>query len=398
MKLSHFERWNSSDHKSAPYWIVSTSHVCHHWRDVALAYPGLWSRIDFTQPRWADEMLKRSLGPLVIETNFDYMPPRMLGSVRAAMKHTPRIRKLLISTRKESMEELLSSAVSLDATLLESLCLLNSSNIEGSNSPEKFNIPGHLFSGASRLRHIELSTCHIDWESPLFSGLKHLKLHGIDPRPTMSQLIQMLEKMPHLKTLDLEDCLPTIPVNATTSTLLDRVSVLPCLSHLRLSSKFTESVALLKHLSYPSSTSLVLDYKSSPDDNVFDMLSALSEMNEIREKDIHTLTIDAPNTKVFRMQASTFNDPSSPDSQAAFTLSWTQIKRRQEALELLPHLCNILSIAHLDTLDVDHAVCHLPRSLFSQTFAHLPELKIIHRDSAHHGALAVMPSTWRRLR
>ncbi|KAJ6607511.1 hypothetical protein B0H10DRAFT_551566 [Mycena sp. CBHHK59/15] len=41
-------------------WIKEVSHICRHWRSVALGCPNLWSFPVFSQPKWADEMLKRS--------------------------------------------------------------------------------------------------------------------------------------------------------------------------------------------------------------------------------------------------------------------------------------------------------------------------------------------------
>ncbi|KAG6816815.1 hypothetical protein H0H87_002658 [Tephrocybe sp. NHM501043] len=55
--------WSSSELR----WIPSLTHVCSHWRDVAIATPNLWSNILMYFTGWAQEMLKRSkLAPLTI--------------------------------------------------------------------------------------------------------------------------------------------------------------------------------------------------------------------------------------------------------------------------------------------------------------------------------------------
>ncbi|KAI0060703.1 hypothetical protein BV25DRAFT_1789986, partial [Artomyces pyxidatus] len=52
----------ASDHNQAPSlgWIASATHVCRHWREVALDHPHLWGRISFAiGPEWTAEMVLR---------------------------------------------------------------------------------------------------------------------------------------------------------------------------------------------------------------------------------------------------------------------------------------------------------------------------------------------------
>ncbi|KAI0045364.1 hypothetical protein FA95DRAFT_1476973, partial [Auriscalpium vulgare] len=47
-------------------WIKVT-HVCHYWREVALAHPALWERVSFSiGPEWTEELLARSKGAPII--------------------------------------------------------------------------------------------------------------------------------------------------------------------------------------------------------------------------------------------------------------------------------------------------------------------------------------------
>jgi hypothetical protein len=45
---------------------AKVTHVSRHWRTVAIGCPRLWTTVVFAQPRWVEEMLKRSkMDPLV---------------------------------------------------------------------------------------------------------------------------------------------------------------------------------------------------------------------------------------------------------------------------------------------------------------------------------------------
>ncbi|KAE9410840.1 hypothetical protein BT96DRAFT_766117, partial [Gymnopus androsaceus JB14] len=47
------------------WYRFTVTHVCSHWRSIALNYPEMWNMPDFWMPEWACEMLKRSeMAPL----------------------------------------------------------------------------------------------------------------------------------------------------------------------------------------------------------------------------------------------------------------------------------------------------------------------------------------------
>lgn len=59
-------RWGGSLHPPIQSWI-RVSHVCRHWRDVALSSPQLWSHVILNVPAMAKECLVRSRGvPLYV--------------------------------------------------------------------------------------------------------------------------------------------------------------------------------------------------------------------------------------------------------------------------------------------------------------------------------------------
>ena len=60
--------------KARPFheWILSVTHVCHHWRETALMFPSLWSTIDVTRPEVVDAFTSRSgCLPLDVHIRFE---------------------------------------------------------------------------------------------------------------------------------------------------------------------------------------------------------------------------------------------------------------------------------------------------------------------------------------
>ncbi|KAG1741192.1 hypothetical protein EDB19DRAFT_741599 [Suillus lakei] len=56
----HFiDEWQSHPANGAPICVIFT-HICRHWRQVAIASPTLWTYIIYIPPRWLGVMLERS--------------------------------------------------------------------------------------------------------------------------------------------------------------------------------------------------------------------------------------------------------------------------------------------------------------------------------------------------
>jgi hypothetical protein len=106
-------------------WVRVVSHICRHWRGVALSCPSLWSFPVFSHPTWAEEMLQRSkMTPLTVkvsvalnsyspcahsfnEADLTYMTPRMVNAVHSALMHISRISSLDLKTGSRSLSEIL---------------------------------------------------------------------------------------------------------------------------------------------------------------------------------------------------------------------------------------------------------------------------------------------------
>lgn len=352
-------------------WIAPISHVCQHWRDVALADPNLWTCIVFDRLQRAEELLKRSgMAPLIIKARIsDLSFLELFDLVCSAMQHLPRTLELYISASKEDMEEILAGAISLDAPLLETLCLFNTH--DSPDDSTNFDFP-KCFDNSICLRRVELINCNFSWHSPLLVGLTHLKLHNIYPRPTTKELLNALEKLPLLETLDILDSFPLLHAPH------DRVITLPSLSLLCLTSPVLECVNILKHLSYPPSTTLILDCKAIAHDVISGLISVLppvcrGEGPLAKEETINILTIDSPNPFIFHLLAYSSHRP----SQAFLEITWTLLGREPHRMfQLVSELCDALPLANTTSLTVYKL--DLPRMNWLQICGGLSRLENIH--------------------
>ncbi|KAH7927841.1 hypothetical protein BV22DRAFT_244612 [Leucogyrophana mollusca] len=240
---------------------TKVTHVCRHWRQVALSCPALWTFLVFTSSPWLKEMLVRSkMAPLVIDVDLARIQSDVEDAVAMALEHSTRVRDLRLVAPKGVMEGLF-APLTAPAPLLESFTV--------SNKPGTINfaLPTTLFGGeAPRLRKIELFKCDIAWPAPLLVDLVHLDINYLDAgsRPTMKQLLSSLGRMPALHTLLLEDALPPVPLAASVSSTVgsDPQVALSALTRLHLGGSVLECADLLRRLSYPSGIALSLKCKA----------------------------------------------------------------------------------------------------------------------------------------
>lgn len=253
-----------SDDKRRADW-KAVSRVCQYWRNVALGCPSLWSHIEFSHPDLAEEMLRRSkMAPLTIKTIIkDQVSCDM---VVPALSQITRIRELRLRIQTDILttEKMLDTVVFQDTPCLESLVISN----EFLRELQDYALSNRMLCKTEQLRRLELHHCVPPWDSPLRSGLTYLKL---TPSATSSvpitQLLDLLEKMPGLEVLHLKNCIPIRPWVAdatTTSTPNRQVIELPHFSFIHFAthelkfciSEFTE---ILNCISLPQSASVRIE-------------------------------------------------------------------------------------------------------------------------------------------
>ena len=245
---------------------VGVTHVSRHWRTVAIGCARLWTTLVFTQPRWVEEMLKRSkIAPLVIDTRYgSYMGSKSTEAVHLAMNHISRVRELSIVSLNASFDKLFSSFPRA-APMLQSVVLSTTTNHYADAFHDNYSIPPELFSDdSSQLRRLELKHCNLDWTSHLLKGLTYLKVHNTAPgtRPSMPLFLDVLDQLPTLTVLDLDDALPHVADGSSTVSYQRNVK-LRSLTNLHLAGSDSDCSNALRHLSVSFSATLKLCCRST---------------------------------------------------------------------------------------------------------------------------------------
>ncbi|TFY67014.1 hypothetical protein EVG20_g4092 [Dentipellis fragilis] len=261
-------------------WIRVT-HVCHHWRTIALETPTLWADVVVNLRRGAiEDMLRRAGGaPLVVR---DFNPTESARQdVEALASHMSHIRVLDVTGDRHDLLVPLLDQISASATQLEVLRLRTVISthlvLAGGLHPSTRPI----------LRHLFLENTLLDWNSlRQLSSLVSLELidsyfirRPSEPtyRLTMSKLISILAAMPRLESLTLRCCLPPSAADADDPTRTR--AILHHLSKLDITLGLANCAAILKRVDIsPGAAILLHDLDSSNDPhrlrNLLDVLKA----------------------------------------------------------------------------------------------------------------------------
>ncbi|KAH9170593.1 hypothetical protein EDB89DRAFT_1275458 [Lactarius sanguifluus] len=164
------------------------------------------------------------------------------------------ISQLAISAQPFSLERVLEGLVS-PAPILRYLSLSGKKYRRLEVQPF-VPVPVTLFDGSTpRLSRLELKYCDISWKSPLFRGLKHLKISRLsaNARPRLSVWLGALEEIPQLKTLVLHSA---SPITSAFPFDVKRTVTLSSLTYFDISASPEDCGLALAHLVLPALTSL----------------------------------------------------------------------------------------------------------------------------------------------
>ncbi|KDQ65020.1 hypothetical protein JAAARDRAFT_28683 [Jaapia argillacea MUCL 33604] len=239
---------------------IAVSHVCQHWRKVALECPRLWSTIIFCFPRWVQRMLQRSQqAPLIIKAQSGICSS---GIVRLVLEHIERVREIRLIFPPSSLQNIL-FFVSDSANLLETMELVAEPPTVG--EAIKIIIPFE----APSLHSFEMTGYPIREDSPIFKSgnLTHLSIKFLeDPLQQgvpMVDLLTILDSTPKLESLCLTFALP--PNGSETISPSLREVPLRCLQKLEIEcANWITFANFMNHLVIPNVTSLFLKLLSPP--------------------------------------------------------------------------------------------------------------------------------------
>ncbi|KAI0263194.1 hypothetical protein BC834DRAFT_320865 [Gloeopeniophorella convolvens] len=250
------------DRKQNLGWIVVT-HVCRHWRQVALDDASLWGKLDGFQPssRWITEMVVRSKGA-PLDISFMETPSQQALSLFS--QNFSRIRELALSAIwTESAQKHVQNMLGCEAPTMERLIV---GFLGGSHHPRP-NTLTFLKGHAPRLRELSLCNVALPWSSFPSSPLTLLTVVSLDKAAqkasaldSLDTLFDVMENSPSLDSLILRDCLPSTPSTAPHT----RTVNLPKLSFISLAGPRIDVVRIFGAVRLPPSARIALECTSPP--------------------------------------------------------------------------------------------------------------------------------------
>uniref|UniRef100_A0A0W0FTK6 glucosamine-phosphate N-acetyltransferase n=1 Tax=Moniliophthora roreri TaxID=221103 RepID=A0A0W0FTK6_MONRR len=252
----------------------SFTHVCHSWRSIALNHAPLWTLVnDLSSIKLARTMFERSKTAILDIMLRSAYRPEWEELSRAIQEELPRIAHIEahIDDRYHGHIKGLVYDLIQPAPSLRSIKLVN-------NDDTRMKLPDQFLDGqAPLLTQIYLHSIEIPWNSPLLQTLTSLELSRGDyiKIPTGKQMFDALRSMPRLEVLDLTGIFPR---DITETDLIP----LPKLRQLSLdapSEDLDACTGFIKHLSFPRTTTLHIEYFAGENVDAFKpILSHLSKI------------------------------------------------------------------------------------------------------------------------
>ncbi|KAA1474111.1 hypothetical protein DENSPDRAFT_313602 [Dentipellis sp. KUC8613] len=343
-------------------WIVVT-HVCRHWRHVALSFNALWRKICFSLGKdWTMEMLRRSGNvPLIYKQHFSSPRFRLQPDIETIVQNMSRIRTLSLHAGSFALIPLFTALIK-PAPLLENLelyDLLDPADFPAKQLPERF-FEGH----APRLHRIALHNFHVSWQSPILSRLRYLEIRipgdpgwayeFADELPGLQGMLNGLATAPDLETLILVNAMPKGPASIKCPVRLPRLRRLVVWTETAMCHRFVSS------LDFPptTDTELVCYSPEEPGPEAYALISLLSGFRGGLAGGHEPTT--APLVKiacweldnVFNMQTS-HNNENVPEGLAVHATPNIRLQilqplirgnRRSVGLKLFKAICNALNV------------------------------------------------------
>ncbi|KAK7040198.1 hypothetical protein VNI00_010004 [Paramarasmius palmivorus] len=222
-------------------WIWVT-HVCRHWREVALNCPAMWSTPLFDKPSLALEMLARArYVPLrihVVNYNILWNQEVLLKEV---VQDMTRVGELHVIS--DVSGDLLSQLVR-PAPSLRSLEMVRF-------SPNEVQLPDNFLAGdVPLLRRLKLQFYHLkSWHNLDLSNIRFLVLIGNNPfmQPLLKSLLESLQTMQNLQYLELD----SFRTSSNDIVTLDTTVTLSELENVKIRAPLSTCVSILNCITIP---------------------------------------------------------------------------------------------------------------------------------------------------
>ncbi|KAG1781649.1 hypothetical protein EV702DRAFT_1275793 [Suillus placidus] len=255
-----FESEYGYDDEDTPACLTIT-HVCRHWRNVALECPALWGFISSRSPFWIDVMLERSKEtPLVVTYA---IPLPLENCLEKVLSQLPRIEYLEIRSESCDVGHVMDLLSSQPAPMLKTFKL---SARDGGLFPMG-PISGPIFKGqAPLLRVVGVDYLDRSWSSCIFDGLRSLFVTVA----RLPDLLSALRCMPALEMLTLE------AIKSNETMFFDKVPLAQLKSIYLRATSLRTAVPIFAHLALPVDVKISLNLQSIRGPKTFsDLFSAI---------------------------------------------------------------------------------------------------------------------------
>jgi len=261
------------DSASTSSWI-SLTHVCRHWREIALGTPLLWTSIPVERgPAFLRACLARSSDVLV-----DVIFRHSLSNIDCLLgdlgSHAGRVRMLKVLVLSDDAAEKLLQDVVAPALRLEDLAFQRQTPSLNSTIPP-LALPDRDW---SNLRRLQLKGIALPKHSSPMMNLTSLVLSNViaGARLALEEMLDKLSKCPRLEYLSIFDSCPSaLKSNDVEGSARTHTIPLPTLQTLKLSMHASVASEILASISVPVHTVIDIKCVLDPRQTSHNLISAI---------------------------------------------------------------------------------------------------------------------------
>lgn len=255
-------------------WVPGVTHICHHWREVALEAPLLWTDVFITSGSCVDRLqtflMRSKHAPLQLSiTEMETWTAAFEEAIPGL--HDTEVLKLSLP---EPLLGRIVSELPVDPPLRSMVI-----HCPGFQLP----LPQLSIGGCTSLQNLYIMNYYVQWSRVVFPrSLTRLVvdhpfnsvLSGTSQASPCADVVAALSHLCALEHLDLHNVLPPLPESLASLPPVTSTIILPRLKYLSLSGSTLASAHFLDHCVFPGSTSI--NFPTCPDIDIPLLVGPLS--------------------------------------------------------------------------------------------------------------------------